>query len=304
MLAGRLSVEVLSLNATSGPVDVRTVHFSLKPLESTAIFSEHADALAHRLHLPNLTSDWQSGYITHVTAVISLPDSKAVSGQLRGDDGMPCASCDKRELSKPQAGFDHQHHPFVSIVKIAYHLLRHCIELVQNSCKLLPKLAQIAAQHQPPESRGDCLCNSSSPSQLSTGLDHLAAPNRDYFSALTAVPDQKVVDDFAAVPSRSEATVFYTDMKALQLVDQPNITASHFKLLSPHAVQFVVSSSHVSLYVAVEACVPGRFSDSSFLLKPWKPETLGFLSHQHLQSTKELSSCLSFLSLTDTRLTL
>ena len=133
---------------------------------------------------------------------------------------------------------------------------------------------------------------------------HIAVPNRVYLEGVTQCPHAQVLDDFASVPTNLEAVVFLTEFKDSHVVPAPNITGSDFQLLSPHLIQFSVSSDAVSPYVAMETALPGRFGDNNFILTPWQPRTVAFASDQALECASVLASSLSFLSLTDTALNL
>jgi len=135
-------------------------------------------------------------------------------------------------------------------------------------------------------------------------LCHVAVPNRVYLEGVTQCPHAQVLDDFASVPTNLEAVVFLTELKESHVVPAPNITGSDFQLLSPHLIQFSVSSSIVAPYVAIETALLGRFSDNNFILTPWQPRTVAFASDQALECASVLASSLSFLSLMDTALNL
>ncbi len=135
-------------------------------------------------------------------------------------------------------------------------------------------------------------------------LCYVAVPNRVYLERVTQCPHAQVLDDFASVPSNLEAVVFLTEFKESHVVPAPNITGSDFQLLSPHLIQFSVSSDTVAPYVAMETALPGRFSDNNFILTPWQPRTVAFASDQAVECASVLASSLSFLSLTDTTLNL
>ncbi len=121
---------------------------------------------------------------------------------------------------------------------------------------------------------------------------------------MTQCPHAQVLNDFASVPTSLEAVVFLAEFKESHVVPAPNITASNFQLLSPHLIQFSVSSDTVAPYVAMETALPGRFSDNNFILTPWQPRTVAFASDQALECASVLASSLLFLSLVDTALNL
>ena len=135
-------------------------------------------------------------------------------------------------------------------------------------------------------------------------VGHVAVPNRVYLERVTQCPHAQVLNDFASVPTSLEAVVFLAEFKESHVVPAPNITASNFQLLSPHLIQFSVSSDTVAPYVAMETALPGRFSDNNFILTPWQPRTVAFASDQALECASVLASSLLFLSLVDTALNL
>lgn len=135
-------------------------------------------------------------------------------------------------------------------------------------------------------------------------VDHIAVSNRVYLEGLIQCPISQVLDDLASEPKTSVAAVFLTELKDAHIVPEPLIAGSDFKLVSPYMVQFVVSSKHIAPHVALETGLAGRFSDNNFLLTPWQPRTVAFLSDHSVECTSTLSTNLSFLSLTDTRLKL
>jgi len=135
-------------------------------------------------------------------------------------------------------------------------------------------------------------------------LCHVALLNRVYLEGMTQCPHAQVLDDFSSVPTNLEAVVFLTEFRESHVVSAPNITGSDFQLLSPHLIQFSVSSDTVAPYVAMETALPGRFSDNNFILTPWQPRTVAFASDQALEYASVLASSLSFLSLMDTALNL
>ena len=135
-------------------------------------------------------------------------------------------------------------------------------------------------------------------------VDHIAVSNRAYLEGLKECPNSQVLDDLASEPTSSEAAVYLTELKDARIAREPVIAGSDFKLVSPYMVQFVISSKHIAPHVALETGLAGRFSDNNFLLTPWQPRTVAFLSDHSVECTNTLSTNLSFLSLTDTRLRL
>ena len=63
-------MELLRLDSTTKPMKVTEHCFSLKPLESKAIYTDQAELLLPQLQLLNESSDWKSEYLAHVTATI------------------------------------------------------------------------------------------------------------------------------------------------------------------------------------------------------------------------------------------
>ena len=95
-----------------------------------------------------------------------------------------------------------------------------------------------------------------------------------------------------------------SEMKNKQVVSSPHICVDSFRLLSPLMAEFVVTSTAVALYVAVDTVVEGRFSDNNFMLLPWEPKVVAFLYDHRVVSTHELKDSMTFLSLADTNLQL
>lgn len=135
-------------------------------------------------------------------------------------------------------------------------------------------------------------------------VDHIAVSNRVYLEGLIECPNSQLLDDLASEPQTSVAAVFLTELKDARIAPEPDIVGSDFKLVSPYMVQFVVSSKHIAPHVALETGLAGRFSDNNFLLTPWQPRKVAFLSDHPVECTNTLSTNLSFLSLKDTRLKL
>ena len=98
--------------------------------------------------------------------------------------------------------------------------------------------------------------------------------------------------------------MLYSELKDKQVNSSPCICAKGFRLLSPFMSEFVVTSTAVALYVAIDTVVEGKFSDNNFVLLPWDPKTVAFLYDHSVTSTNELEHSMTFLSLADTTMQL
>ena len=320
-------MELLRLGSTTGPVNVTEHCFLLRPLESRAIYTDQAELQLSHLQLLNRLPDWRSEYIAHVTAVIYHRRHKFNKGS--NMDQINSGVLDEHQnnagsnlnanhgVKKGSEGAEGCHYLLHQIAQKTERLSRwvsvnvHAVKRTlctswwatsflwakswcqTDDCSMSEQSATISMDD-----------HEESSLNLTNLIQNLAASNRAFFNGLIELPDTAVLDDLAATPTKSETVIFYAGLKELRVVSELDITAADFKLLSPVMIQFQVCSSHVAPYVAIESCLPGLFSDNNFLLKPWHPKTLAFLSDQRLNSTKPFSNCLSFLSLTDTALVL
>lgn len=317
-IQGNLTVELLRLDYTTGPVNVTEHCFSLKPLESKAIYTDEAELLLARLQILNRSREWQSQCVAHVTAVIDQSLYGFDDGGKRDHTGLgllgghqnneselhtkhaDCKSDGKAaDCSYLICQIAHMTQRLLKTFSVNIHAASWCANLVHwGNCWCQPDDYSMSEQSAMISVDGEPSIN------LTEVMQKLAAPNRAFLTGLTEMPNAAVLDDLAAKPSRSESTILYAGLNKLQLVSEPNITAAEFILMSPYMIQFEIRISHVAPYIAVESSLPGRFSDNNFLLKPWRSKAIAFLSDQPLNSTKSFSNCLSFLSLTDTALVL
>ena len=135
-------------------------------------------------------------------------------------------------------------------------------------------------------------------------VNQSAAPNRQFLQQLRDVPHPTVLDALSSMPKTSDLVMLQSEMRNKQVVTNPHICVNSFRLLSPLMAEFVVTSTAVALYVAVDTVVEGRFSDNNFMLLPWEPKVVAFLYDHSVVSTHELKDSITFLSLADTNVQL
>ena len=126
----------------------------------------------------------------------------------------------------------------------------------------------------------------------------VSAPHKLYMKELHGIPDPHVVESLAAVPSKSEALVFFAEFKDSRIA-QPAISMSDFTSLSPRLVEFSISSDVVGAYVLLETSISGKFSHNGMLLLPWEHISVGFLADEPLH-VEALQDTLTVLSVSDT----
>lgn len=132
-------------------------------------------------------------------------------------------------------------------------------------------------------------------------VNQSAAPNRQFLQQLYDKPHLTVLDALSSMPKTSELVISHSELKDKQIVS-PHICVNSFRLLSPVMAEFIVTSTAVALYVAVDTVVEGRFSENNFMLLPWEPKVMAFLYDHSVLSTQELQNSMTFLSLADTKI--
>ena len=110
-------------------------------------------------------------------------------------------------------------------------------------------------------------------------VDLVASPHKRHMQDLQAMPSQPALKQFLE-GQQSETQLFFAEFKDAAVV-KPNISMDG-NLLSPHYIEFTLSSDNVAAFVTLETNLTGRFGDNGFLLLPWKPVTVAFVSERDL----------------------
>ena len=294
--AGVLTLEIISFSSSSGPESLHQEEFSLNALESKLLEVKQLDQLG--VFSSSASQDQRPHYFLHIAA-----DIKYKTASDTKIDGVSCPAettgC-KTQIGyrcKSDGSFHAPNSGQWSVVRLLYFsqalVQRIAISAAWGIAELLTSgnasLEGTATKH--------CLSGNSLVHQV-------AVPNRAFLKGSLQCAHPKVIDDLAPLPLTSEAVVFFTEFKDAHVWPTPNITATDFRHVSPHMIQFIVSSCHVAPYVAIESALSGRFSKNNFLLTPWQPRSIAFLSQHPLLSTKSLARSLTFLSLVDTAMQL
>ena len=306
-------MELIAFDSTLGPASSKSQEFALEPLESKLLLTKPTEQLIRDFHTSSSAQAAEalqlSGHFIHVTAVIKRHGNSQSDGMT---DMTDCKAMCEMESEAQTTGSKGSR-----LMKGWLTGDWSVVRLLQTSVTSLHQFVT-SASWQGPGERGEQSCSGNcvkssiwSDTKMLVerhcghdGKDTLLSPNRVALECLTECPDPKVLDDLAAAPMMSEADVFLTEFRDAHVMPMPNITAAHFRLLSPYMIQFVVSSNAVAPYVAVECEMTGRFSNNNFILNPWQPRTIAFLSEQPLYLTVMLDRNFSFLSLADTTLQL
>lgn len=110
-------------------------------------------------------------------------------------------------------------------------------------------------------------------------VDLVASPYKRHMQDLQAMPSPSALKQFLE-GQESETQVFFAEFKDAAVV-KPNISMDG-NSLSPHYIEFTLSSDSVAAFVTLETNLTGRFGDNGFLLLPWEPVSVAFVSEHDL----------------------
>lgn len=268
--AGTVTWQLIALDCTAGPVRSHSQPFSLEPLQSKPL------PLPHLTHL--LQSLFNSSCSSSSSSSSSSPSSSSSSSSSAVRPGDP-----------PLAN---------AVVHVTAKISRTADAKGRISTR---GEMETPGSEQPAVGMKEGTLSKQQREQVVNGL---AVPNMKFARGLQHMPHPAVLDALAAVPRTSELLMLYSELKDKQVVSSPCICAGNFRLLSPFMSEFIVSSTAVALYVAIDTEIEGRFSDNNFLLLPWEPKVVAFLYDHSAVSTDELEHGMTFMSLTDTNVQL
>ena len=131
-------------------------------------------------------------------------------------------------------------------------------------------------------------------------VDLVASPHKRHMQDLQAMPSQPALKQFLE-GQQSETQVFFAEFKDAAVV-KPNISMDG-NLVSPRYMEFTLSSDNVAAFVTLDTNLTGRFGDNGFLLLPWKPVNVAFVSEHDLMPDAATASY-TVLSVFDTSISM